>query len=296
MAMVQPAGDDRRFVIEQIGLVRILTPDGEVLGEPFLDLRHRIVDQWPEFDEKGLLGLAFHPDFANNGKFYVAYSVPTHWKGDLDKHFWWAHTNVIEEYTVSADDPNVADPSTVRQISAIDWPQFNHNGHWIGFGPDGMLYISTGDGGYANDWGIGHNVLEGNGQDLTACTARCCGSTSTARPTATLRHPGRQPVRRRSARRCPRSGRWACATPGAAASTGRRQRAVLRRRAAEQLRGGVDRLERRQPRLAAMEATHCFDFEAPDTHPAELRDAGLIAPILEYKNCTARPEGCTASR
>jgi glucose/arabinose dehydrogenase len=166
LAMVQPAGDERRFVIEQNGLVRIITPDGEVVEEPFLDLRHRIVTQWPEFDEKGLLGLAFHPDFGNNGKFYVAYSQPTHWEGALDKHFWWSHTNVIEEYTVSADDPDVADPTTIRRISAIDWPQFNHNGHWIGFGPDGMLYISTGDGGYANDWGIGHNVTEGNGQDL----------------------------------------------------------------------------------------------------------------------------------
>jgi glucose/arabinose dehydrogenase len=166
MMMVQPAGDDRRFIAEQIGLVKILTKDGEVLEEPFLDLRHKIKPQWPEFDEKGLLGLAFHPDFASNGKFYVAYSQPTHWLGDLAKHFWWDHTNIIEEYTVSADDPDVSNPTTtVRQISAIDWPQFNHNGHWIAFGPDGMLYISTGDGGYANDWGIGHNVTEGNGQD-----------------------------------------------------------------------------------------------------------------------------------
>src|SRR5687768_12640377 len=120
LAIAQPEGDDRMFVIEQIGLVRIVSPEGELLEEPFLDLRHKIVDQWPEFDEKGLLGLAFHPDFANNGKFYVAYSAPTQWKGALEKHFWWSHTNVIEEYTVSEGDPNVADPTTVRLISAID--------------------------------------------------------------------------------------------------------------------------------------------------------------------------------
>ena len=74
MMMVQPAGDDRRFIAQQNGLVRILGPDGKILEEPFLDLTDRITPQWPQFDEKGLLGLAFHPDFASNGKFYVAYS------------------------------------------------------------------------------------------------------------------------------------------------------------------------------------------------------------------------------
>ena len=74
MMMVQPAGDDRRFIAEQSGLVRILGADGKILEEPFLDLTDRITPQWPQFDEKGLLGLAFHPDFASNGKFYVAYS------------------------------------------------------------------------------------------------------------------------------------------------------------------------------------------------------------------------------
>ena len=76
-------------------------------------------------------------------------------------------TNVVEEYTVSKTDKNAADPSTGRRIMSDAWPQFNHNGHWIGFGPDGMLYVSMGDGGYANDWGIGHNPATGNGQDMT---------------------------------------------------------------------------------------------------------------------------------
>jgi hypothetical protein len=71
--MVQPAGDSRMFVIEQWGRVMIVE-DGQLSGTPFLDIRNLIVDRHPDFDERGLLGLAFHPDYANNGKFYVAYS------------------------------------------------------------------------------------------------------------------------------------------------------------------------------------------------------------------------------
>ena len=111
--------------------------------------------------------------------------------------------------------------TTVRQISAIDWPQFNHNGHWIGFGPDGMLYISTGDGGYANDWGIGHNVTEGNGQDLLVA-ARQDPPDRRQRHVRAARTTASRPTIRssaRKARRCPRSGPTACATRGAARST-----------------------------------------------------------------------------
>ena len=83
LAMVQPKGDDRKFVIEQWGRVRIIDAQGNLLAEPFLDIRNRIVDLWSDFDEKGLLGIAFHPDFATNGKFYVAYSTRTNYEADL---------------------------------------------------------------------------------------------------------------------------------------------------------------------------------------------------------------------
>ena len=81
LAMVQPKGDDRKFVIEQWGRVRIIDAEGNLLPEPFLDIRNRIVDLWADFDERGLLGLAFDPDFATNGKFYVAYSTQHQLRG-----------------------------------------------------------------------------------------------------------------------------------------------------------------------------------------------------------------------
>jgi len=293
LAIAQPQGDDRLFVIEQIGLVRVVTADGELLAEPFLDLRHKIVDQWPEFDEKGLLGLAFHPDYANNGKFYVAYSAPTQWGGDLAKHFWWDHTNVVEEYTVSDDDSNVADPSSVRQISAIDWPQFNHNGHWIGFGPDGMLYISTGDGGYANDWGIGHNVTEGNGQDMSSLHGKMLridvNGSSDGKPYGIpadnpfVDDPLAQPEIWALGLRNP----WRCSFD----QGGENQLICgdVQQNSYEEvsvIESGANLGWRR------MEATHCFDFEQPDAHPEQCDSEGLTPPILEYENCTARPENC----
>ena len=63
-----------------------------------------------------------------NGKFYVAYSTRTNYQADLAKKFWWSHTNVVAEYTVSADDPNIANENSEVIINSIDWPQFNHNG------------------------------------------------------------------------------------------------------------------------------------------------------------------------
>ena len=69
-----PDGTKRRFITEQIGVIKILMPDGKILDEPFLNIRHRIPKLHQDFDERGLLGLAFHPDFKNNGRFFVAYS------------------------------------------------------------------------------------------------------------------------------------------------------------------------------------------------------------------------------
>ena len=142
MSMVQ-IDDSTFWVLEQDGRVQEVA-DGAIVGT-ILDLRSEIVVQWQDFDERGTLGLALHPDFANNGLFYVSYTAPIDFQGDLAKEFWWDHTNVVSEFKMVDGE---VDRSYERVISRLDWPQFNHNGHWIGFGPDGMLYISSGDGGF----------------------------------------------------------------------------------------------------------------------------------------------------
>lgn len=153
------AGDDRLFVIDQVGQIRIIDHTG-LRPAPFLDLSSKLVTLRPRYDERGLLGLAFHPDFAQNGKFYVYYSAPG---APTD----WNHHSVVSEFRVSSLDPNMADPDSERILLTVDKPQSNHNGGHLAFGPDAHLYISIGDGGGANDEGIGHNPQIGNGQDTT---------------------------------------------------------------------------------------------------------------------------------
>ena len=288
LAMVQPKGDDRIFVIEQFGRVRIIR-DGKLQAEPFLDIRNLIPSLYSDFDERGLLGIAFHPDFKNNGRFFVAYSAHLDFQGDLAKEFWWDHSNVVAEYRVSADDPDVADPKSARVIHSLDWPQFNHNGHWIGFGPDGMLYISTGDGGYANDWGIGHNVTEGNGQDLTSKHGKILRiDVDKGTPYAV---PADNPfVGNNNAEseiwayglRNP----WRCSFD---MGGGDLFCADVQQNSYEE----VDIVQKGDNLgWRKMEATHCFDYVKPDDHPASCDKGGLKLPILEYQNCTAKPDGC----
>ncbi|TFH22402.1 MAG: glucose dehydrogenase [Myxococcales bacterium] len=129
--------DTRRlFVVEQRGRVRILE-DGVVLPTVFLDIESLVAG--PETaSERGLLGLAFHPDHAANGRFFVNYTRA----GD--------GATVIARYQTT-DDPDVADPSSARVLLVIDQPAANHNGGQIAFGPDGLLYVGTGDGGGGGD-------------------------------------------------------------------------------------------------------------------------------------------------
>ena len=156
------------FVIEQVGRIRIIKPDGTLQEEPFLDISDKIVELNGDYDERGLLGLAFHPDYASNGRFFVYYSIPLRASAPDD----WNHTNVVAEYKVSGD-PMKANKGSERIILQEDHPYMNHNAGTLAFGPtDGYLYISIGDGGNRDDQGLGHvddwydRNVGGNGQDI----------------------------------------------------------------------------------------------------------------------------------
>jgi glucose/arabinose dehydrogenase len=288
MAMVSPPGDDRKFIAQQNGFIKILTADGTVLDEPFLDISAKLAPLLSDFDEEGLLGLAFHPDFASNGKFYIAYTGPLNPQGDLGKKLWWAHTAYVSEMSVSKDDPNVADPTNERIISQIDWPQFNHNGHWIGFGKDGMLYISTGDGGYANDWGIGHNPEIGNGQDLLTPLGKILRI-----DVATGEAAADNPFVGQEDQALPEIWAYGLRNPWRCSFDMGGENDLFCGDVQQNSYEEVSIIEKGGNHgWRVMEAGHCFDFMAPNEHPEECAKADMIMPILEYKNCTAIPEGC----
>ncbi len=146
-------GSGRLFILEQKGRIRIIE-NGVLLDEPFLDISDRIEVNSNGYDERGLLGLAFHPNYASNGRFFVYYSAPPTQSSEN-------HISVVAEYSVSDAGPNLAQSFETRLL-AFSQPQFNHNGGELAFGPDGMLYIASGDGGGANDQ---HGPI-GNGQNL----------------------------------------------------------------------------------------------------------------------------------
>jgi glucose/arabinose dehydrogenase len=136
--VVTNAGDARLFVVEQAGRIRVIDEQGRLLPQPFLDLRGQVKLGG---SEEGMLGLAFHPDYADNGYFYVNYII--------DPGGEQARTRV-SRFEVS-DDPNVAAADSERVLMEFTQPFSNHNGGDMHFGPDGLLYIASGDGGSAGD-------------------------------------------------------------------------------------------------------------------------------------------------
>lgn len=171
LGVVAAPGDTARlYVIDQTGEIWVIE-NGVRNPEPFLDVSASMVPLGAGYDERGLLGLAFHPDFMSNNRFFVYYTAPPG-PGGPEEGEEWNNRSRISEFT--ALNPDNADPGSEEIILEVDQPQGNHEGGTIAFGPDGFLYISIGDGGASNDVGPGHVEdwyevnAGGNGQDTEA--------------------------------------------------------------------------------------------------------------------------------
>lgn len=141
MFLTSPANDARQFIVERGGRIRIMQ-NGALVSTPFLDVSNRVATG----GEGGLLSMAFHPQYATNGFFFIYYTDPSN--------------NIIVERRQVTSNPNVADNGNVREIIRIAHPNFtNHFGGLVAFGPDNMLYMATGDGG-------DHGDSQGNAQKL----------------------------------------------------------------------------------------------------------------------------------
>lgn len=173
-----PDGSEYQFVTDQTGEIYAIGEDGRE-DEPWFDISDRMVavaedfygddyaDPDQDYDERGLLGIVFHPDYAENGRFFLNYSAPP----DEEMPESWSHVQVIAEF--EADEAGGADPESERRLLELQQPQYNHDSGPIAFGPDGYLYIPTGDGGGADDRMEGHvadwydDNEGGNGQNTT---------------------------------------------------------------------------------------------------------------------------------
>lgn len=132
-----PDNTNRLFVVEQAGVISVFANDANTGSKTtFLDIRDKVDDQG---NEEGLLGLAFHPDYKSNGYFYVNYTAAN------------PNRTVVSRFSVSGSDPDKAEPGSEVELLSFSQPYSNHNGGQVAFGPDGFLYIATGDGGSAGD-------------------------------------------------------------------------------------------------------------------------------------------------
>jgi hypothetical protein len=176
---ISPPGDSHRlFVVEQNGLLRVIQ-DGALLPTPALDIQSRVqpplVATNPN-DERGFLGLAFHPGYTNpaspgyqtlytyNSELIPTNTSPTY---PLPAAAPNLYRNIINEWKISSTNASVVDPSSRREVISFGKNAQNHNGGTCTFGPDGYMYLALGDGGNANDVGTGHIVPGGNAQNLS---------------------------------------------------------------------------------------------------------------------------------
>ena len=286
MAVSPPDGSGRLFVVEQTGTVRVLK-NSKLLPDPFLNVQSKMVALRETFDERGLLSLAFHPDYQRNGKFYVFYSARVRKDAPKSTRLLLSHTQHISEMRVSSSNPDKATPGYERVLMRIDWPKFNHNGGQLAFGPEGHLYISLGDGGGANDDGFGHHATLGNGQDLSSLHGSILRIDVNRSDPYGI--PANNPfVDDENAREEIYAYGFRNPWRMSFDMGGNRELFV----------GDVQQNSYEEVDLVVKggnygwrvrEADHCFDHTNPNNHPATCASAGMIDPILSYNHCAKHP-------
>ena len=284
-----PDNSGRLFVLEQVGRIRVIDADGELLATPFLDFKDRLDPTIePGFDERGALGFAFHPDYAENGKLYVYYSAPLREGHDLQNEDWGTHTSHIAEIRVSEDDPNKADPDYERLVLQVDQPQFAHNAGTLAFGPKGKLFIALGDGGSAPE--NGDYPREGTSQmpdDLLGKILRIDVDQENGEAYGI---PEDNPFVGKDGYR------------GEIYAMGFRNPYKIafdpdgsgRLFAGDVGQNSFEEIDLVVPGgnygWAIKEATHCFDWDDFEGHFEGCDDQGMIDPIIEYKNGGKHPD------
>lgn len=279
------------YVVDQTGVVSVAGPDG-LMSEPFLDVRDRMVDL-SGYEERGLLGLAFHPDYPDDNRVFVRYSAPL--RSAMPDGY--SHTFVLSSFAVR--DGERVDPASETVLLEIAEPQGNHNAGAVVFGPDGYLYVGVGDGGGANDVGPGHPAdwydenPGGNGQNTTTLLGSVLridvDESGSERPYGI---PDDNPL-------VDRRGRdevfaWGFRNPWRMSFTnGRLYVADVGQNRFEEVsiveRGGNYGWNVR-------EGAHCFSVDSPNTPPESCpseRPGGerLTDPIIEYPHSGSGPSG-----
>ena len=289
LAMVQPYGESRMFIMEHEGLIKVLE-DGKIT-HTLLDLSSKVLPFNSDYSEAGLLGMAIHPNFKKNGKIYVAYSAPIGSDNTVAPEG-YSHLNVVEEFVVSKTSKNRIDPNSGKRVHSLPWPNFNHNGHWIGFGPDQMLYISTGDGGYKAEWT--EKKANYNSQKLDNYFGKILRiDVSQSAKDKPYRIPADNPMVK-VAQALPEIWAYGLRDPWRCSFDTKGRKQLFCGDVQEDSFESIKIIEKGKNMGWPIVEGHmrCFSWENPQISKDNCDKSAINPAIIEYPNCSAVPSGC----